>query len=111
MKRLVICALVAPFGLLSAANAAPVDHASSVVVHYADLDIHHDAGAQELLSRIDAAARKSCGSQPALGNLKMFGLWHECVKDAESSAIASIDAPNVSRLAGTALPATRTAAN
>jgi UrcA family protein len=88
-----------------------VDHAPSVVVHYADLDIHHDAGAQELLSRIDAAARTSCGPQPALGNLKMSGLWHECVNDAESSAVASVGDPNVSKLAGIALPATRTAAN
>jgi UrcA family protein len=46
--------------LASAVAAAPAQAASSVAVSYADLDIHSDAGAAALATRIQASVDQVC---------------------------------------------------
>lgn len=110
MKKLMISALAAPILFSSSgANAAP--HAPFVAINYADLDIRHDEGALELLTRIHGAARKVCGAEPNIGDLHEFGRWDECVRKAERDAVAAVKSPRVSRLAGFEAPPVRTAGN
>ncbi len=111
MRLFLLCVFAASAALLGGRAFAtdvlsePLDHAPSVVVHFADLDITHEEGARVLLDRIHYAARKACGPEPEFGNLYMMGKWDDCVKDAETRAIAHLNRPLLNRLAGIGLHA------
>ncbi len=111
MKRTIVGAFVAPVVLaISAASAAP-PRVPTATVSFADLDIKHEAGAQELWMRVQSASRRVCGAQPSIGDLHNFSRWEACVANAEKTSIARINSPVVSRVAGIPIPAVRTANN
>lgn len=105
MKQLLLWALIVPASLSASSVfaastlAEPMGHVPSVTVHFADLNIKQEAGAQELLDRITYAARKACGPRPEMGELYLMGKWDDCVNDAMSRAIANVHSPIVKRLA------------
>lgn len=114
MRRFLIGVLVAPIGLLCGSTLAasylsePLDHVPSVKVHFDDLDIKKDEGAQELYDRITYAARRACGPMPDNGHLALIGRWDYCVNDARDRAVAHVNSPIVSRIARISSPASHT---
>ena len=84
----------------AAAGAAPivVEAAPSVAVSYADLDITAPAGRQTLERRVAGAAKRVCGTAPAL-NLRMFAAVTECREEAVASANLQIERALATRFA------------
>jgi UrcA family protein len=80
---LTLCA-VAP----AAFAAAPPDDLRRQVVSYADLDLTHPAGAQELYHRIRYAARDVCETS----NYRL-GPDRRCIEQAIARAVAEVGAP------------------
>jgi len=112
MKKTVISAFAALAALAPQLAFAGSAHgqAPSALVQYADIDIRNEAGAEELWARIHSAARNVCGAEPT--DLHDMGKWDDCVLTAEKTALARVNSPLVSRIAGIALPsAVRTAKN
>lgn len=75
------------------------DHANPPrrLVRYADLDIGHKAGAEQLYHRIRAAAREVC--EPQLSRVLITGPSYEhCVTDAIGRAVAEVNAPALETL-------------
>ncbi len=81
MKRLLVGAVAAPFGLLSVSALAggylakPIGPVPSVRVNFADLDVKKESDAQELYDRITYAARRACGAEPDSAHLGMIDRW------------------------------------
>ena len=69
---------------------------NSIVVSYADLDIHSAAGAKTLLGRIKVASRHVCGDRPSPLSLRSMTHYNTCVKDAVSGAVAQAPSMAVS---------------
>jgi UrcA family protein len=92
-------------GLTLIAGQAHADPSSgsqtiSIKVTYADLDLSTDAGAREVLRRLERAARTACGGRPEFGPF-MLGLvqpWEACRAGAVRGAVEAIGRPTVSRL-------------
>ena len=61
-----------------------------VEVSYADLDLTHRAGTDELYRRINAAASAVCSSSQDQ-SLAHIGLHKRCVEKAVSSAVAQVE--------------------
>lgn len=76
------------------ASAAPArademgTQTNSIVVSYADLDIHSTAGAKTLISRIKVASRRVCGDRPWAEHLREVARYKTCIQDAMSGAVA-----------------------
>lgn len=75
-----------------------------VRVSFGDLDIASREGARALIDRIGRAARMACGGSPQFSSDYLVAptfVTHEyelCRMRAESDAVASINAPEVTRL-------------
>ncbi len=65
MIRQICVAALAVAAMVQAASAGEDFVTSNVVVPYGDLDLSTSAGQSVLKSRIDAAALKACGENPA----------------------------------------------
>ena len=96
-RNSMICSLLASIALTSALGgvALPVvaaDTAPSMTVKFADLDVSHTAGAEQLYARIRGAAGKLCVAHDneALGNKRV---WDACFKDAVTQAVKQINRP------------------
>jgi UrcA family protein len=82
------------------------DNQVQVSVYYGDLDLSHQAGAQKLIDRLEAAASKVCGGMPDIRDLTRFQMYRACSKQALDNAVASVDQPVVSALYGEPLQQT-----
>lgn len=83
-------ALVATFVTVAAATplrAEPV----RVAVAYGDLDIHSEAGAAELQTRIARAARTACGPSDAATHFQVAKCRTLAVKSAQSQLAMQAD--------------------
>lgn len=88
----------------SAALAGEGERIRNVGVSYSDLDIETEAGARELLRRLEAAAFEACGGDPERHSSyrrmpevtrKTF---ETCRKEAIEAAVGRLDAPLVAKL-------------
>lgn len=88
----------------SAALAGDGERIRNVGVTYSDLDLETEAGARELLRRLDAAAYKACGGDPERHSSydrmpevtrKVF---ETCREKAIDTAVGRLDAPLVAKL-------------
>jgi UrcA family protein len=95
MFRTVLASLVL-VASASAVHAQAYETAPTVVVKYADLNIHTTAGANALVERLDNAVRVSCGGSTLdrfdLGRIQEFT---SCRQTAMSNAVAKINSPLV----------------
>jgi UrcA family protein len=70
----------------------------SKTVHFSDLDISTEAGAQSLLSRIRRAANYVCGGNDRRLQLSRGPGYRACVRDATSKAVADVGNPTVTAM-------------
>jgi UrcA family protein len=89
LKAVLIGALIL-CPLSSGLAAAASNDARTKVVRFADLDLTHPAGAQELYRRIRRAAREVCEPDGTTGYLESYG---ECLRGAIAHAVLEVDAP------------------
>lgn len=82
-------------GQPSAADDAPI----SVRVGYADLNLNSAAGAKAMLARIEAAARRACGSEPDIRDLQRVAVYSRCRTETTQRALTALNAPLVTALA------------
>lgn len=61
----------------------------SVAVHYQDLNVNSDVGAQRLYARLKSAARRACGEHPDR-DLAAISDYNRCRADALSAAVADV---------------------
>ncbi len=80
---------LAAFAVPAAAIAGTPD-GLSVAVHYNDLDLTSDAGAQALQTRINRAARVVCGSADTR-DLRMISEIQQCRQVALNSAAPQVE--------------------
>lgn len=88
----------------TAALAGEGERIRNVGVSYSDLNLETEAGARELLRRLNAAAYKACGGDPERHS--SFDLMPEvtrktfetCRAEAIDTAVGRLDAPLVARL-------------
>jgi UrcA family protein len=59
-------------------------------VRYDDIDISRDAGMRTLYARLNAAAKRVCGTYDRL-NLRERRNWQQCYDSALSHAVAQVD--------------------
>jgi UrcA family protein len=84
-------------------GATPVQAASitrQAVVNYSDLNLSREAGARELIRRLEAAAWRACGGAPIFGDYRAWAAHHACTKNAMNDAVANVDQPLVDSLYG-----------
>jgi UrcA family protein len=94
ITRVVSALMLAASTLAAPATAAPlIDEPINITVSYRDLDIGHPAGAQVLLRRLEAAARKACGGTPDIRVLAEVAEFDKCRSAALDHAVAGINAP------------------
>jgi UrcA family protein len=98
-KTAVPCALLAILlGTLSAcadAYAAPGYEVATRTVKYGDLDLSRTAGAANLYSRIQTAARAVCGSPISSGVREALLLSRHCIDQSIARAVADVNAPTL----------------
>jgi UrcA family protein len=97
---LALLGLVGTIGLAATAQAGdpePVKH-DDVVVRYADLDLTSGAGTQVLYARLSFAAKKACGNEPRLQELRASQLYRECFDRTLDKAVRKIGNPQVQAL-------------
>jgi hypothetical protein len=88
-------------------GAAITAHATATVrvmaqepVSYHDLNLETESGADALLTRIQSAARKVCiEANPDLMKPNIRDLRQSCTDDATARAVASVNAPLLTRRA------------
>lgn len=98
-KTLSIAAAVSLATLCAPALAA--DHTQNIskeVVGFSDLNIQTTAGAQALIHRIKAAARRVCGPAPDMHDLDGGRSYNNCLENSTTQAMASINDPLVATL-------------
>jgi UrcA family protein len=72
---------------------------ASATVSAKGLDLSTDAGAREMLRRVDKAVETVCGAQPDMLQLARKRLWRACATQAQSQALATIGNARVAELA------------
>jgi UrcA family protein len=108
MKRLgkviyLAACFVLSSGLVTyAAQTGPVGR--QVVVHYSDLDMSHQPGAQILLARLENAASQTCGGAPDIRDLNGQAAYRVCLKDTMDRAVASVPTSLLAGLHGLPAP-------
>jgi len=76
--------------------AEPTQVATSVVVHYADLDLSRPKDARVLYDRLHAAARLVCReSVVVLEDLEHLRQYHDCIDRALANAVTDVGAATV----------------
>ena len=65
-------------GFAAPVHAQTVDAPVSVLVRFADLDIHHAPGAKILSGRLEVAATRACGGQPDIRELSQRAVFEKC---------------------------------
>jgi len=105
-------ALVAALALATLGGAAHAQTASDpirVTVSYGDLNIDQTDGAKALVQRIVAAADRACGYAPDQRLLADLARYQACRTHAIDTAVAAVDSPTVTAMAGRLSSPTRLA--
>jgi UrcA family protein len=82
----------------SAAHAGDPAATGRVTVTYRDLNISTVAGATTLYQRIRGAAKAVCGEEGK--RLEEHAAWGRCYQSAVSGAVAAVNSPMLSAVAG-----------
>ena len=100
MFRAVFLTTFALFTLPAAAGHAQTLAQSDkrIAVSYSDLNISRPEGAQVLITRMRAAARQVCGPAPDQREFTFYRLYRDCVEDALSRAVVTLNDPLVTEL-------------
>jgi UrcA family protein len=98
-----LATLAAGLAVNHAGATEPTEGASSVVVHFADLDLSRPNDAQKLYDRLQAAARKVCrgsglGDGGGMEDLARLRLFHNCVDRALANAVSDVDSARVTAI-------------
>ena len=107
-----LSAILAATSVLTGAapvSAQSADAAPNVAVRYADLDVSHVTGAKVLLQRIKTAAIRACGGAPDLREFQRRADFDQCRKSAVASAVARVNAPVLTAMAGRDIESVRVA--
>jgi UrcA family protein len=80
------------------AHAGEQEETHKMVVHYGDLNVNTELGAQELYRRISYAAHEVCGdvTDPAYSTLDHA--YQQCRRTAMEQAVAKVDRPILTAL-------------
>ena len=78
----------------------PLDEPSRVAVSYADLNLGQAAGAAILLRRIRDAATIACGGPPDIRMTEDRIAFDQCAHAAVAAAVARVDSPMLTAIAG-----------
>jgi UrcA family protein len=103
MLKFVGTALTAAALIVGAAQAEDLIR-KDVEVSYSDLNLSTDAGARQLLVRINAAAASACGGSPAfystysVAPTLAYKQFDTCRSNAVNAAVSSIKAPLVHQI-------------
>ena len=91
--------LVAGLTVNHAWAAAPTEVATSVVVHFADLDLSRPKDARVLYDRLHVAARLACReSAVVLEDLEHLRRYHDCIDRALANAVTDVGAATVTAI-------------
>jgi len=77
-------------GLAATTVATPALAQSAIRVDYSDLNLHSRAGAQVMLGRLNAAARRACGPAPDIRALGRYSEYSACLKETLSKSVAAL---------------------
>ncbi len=66
--------------LAAATIATPALAQAAIRVGYSDLNLQTRAGSEVMLARLKSAARRVCGSAPAIQALERYQAYSECVR-------------------------------
>jgi len=92
--------IAAAFAIVATSSAfADVSTAPSLVVKSTGLDLKTDQGMREMYARIEHAAEHLCSSITAREMPRQRQLFKECVNNATSNAVASLEAGTFRRYA------------
>jgi UrcA family protein len=100
-KPMVACAL-ALMSFSFAAYAEPLKlgegESQHVEVPYGDLNLSNTLGAKTMMQRITFAATRICGGTPDLREMKVYGMFKTCVREAKEEAVHELNVPLVTAL-------------
>jgi UrcA family protein len=96
---LTLAAVAMASASVAPAFADPRDALPAVTVEYDDLNLGGSAGAEEMLGRLDDAARRVCRSAgQGLRGVARFQARQACEAEALNRSVAQLDAPVVTAL-------------
>ena len=95
-KSILIAALLASAPIAAAAYE-PLPQ--SVRVSTKGLNLNSDAGAEQMVRRIDSAVTKVCGLEPTLLPLARKRIWRDCATQARTQALTALGNAKVTELA------------
>jgi UrcA family protein len=97
---LALLGLVGTAGLVATADARDEKQSKheDVVVRYADLDLASDAGTQVLYARLSSAAKRACGNEPRLHDIRAAKQYRECFDEKLDKAVRKVGNPQVQAL-------------
>ena len=95
LRRLCLAGSVL-FALAGAAYADNGDGLRHVTVHYGDLNLNSEPGAERLFHRIGAAANFVCGEEGR--SLVEQREWEDCYHDAVDHAVDTVHSPMLTSL-------------
>lgn len=97
MKTLpIVLVTVMTSALSPSGNASSSEETRKQEVHYADLDITREPGAERLYKRIRTAAREICGT-PGIEQIINASRVRRCAEEATARAIAEVNSPALTR--------------
>lgn len=97
MKTLpIVLVTVMTSALSPASNASSSEGTRMQEVHYADLDITREPGAERLYKRIRSAAREICGT-PGIEQIINASTIRRCAEEATARAVAQVNSPALTR--------------
>lgn len=100
-KPMVACAL-AFMSFSFAAYAEPLKlgegESQHLEVPYGDLNLSNAQGAKAMMQRITFAATRICGGTPDMREIKVYGMFKTCVREAKEEAVHELNMPLVTAL-------------
>jgi UrcA family protein len=96
IKSIFVAALLGSMPMVALAHE-PLPE--TVRVSAKGLDLNTDAGASEMLRRIDKGVATVCGEKPEMLELARKRMWRACATQAETQALTALHSDKVSALA------------
>ena len=103
VSNIPLLAALALIGAGTSAMAADVQDEDKIHVSYADLNIHSDAGARVLYSRLKRATEKACGRSEYFRtrSLNLSRQISECQKETLDEMVLQVDSEALAKLHST----------
>lgn len=96
MSRIILsAALFAALALAAPAAFAEKPVTKDVSVNYTDLDLSRPAGVETLMSRLETASKKVCGSRPMQVRYGQLEQYLRCRSNAIEGAVRRIGEPAI----------------